>query len=122
MTEMQRQKFTAFISTYLTKMLTQEITDIEQVPSLIRDAVREDFDNRDKFVPVYVSQYEAGIIDEIPILLREQGMELIRVTRQSNVNRYIAKVVDGEIDINDIPSDLREEVRLEVENMIGKKL
>lgn len=122
MTEQQRQQFTAFISTYLTKMLTQEITDIETVPSLIRDAVREDFEDREKFVPIYVAQYEAGVIDEIPILLREQGMELVELNRRSNVGRYIAKVVNGEIDISDVPFDLRDEVRDEVEKMIGKKL
>lgn len=122
MTEQQRQQFTAFISTYLTKMLTQEITDIETVPSLIRDAVREDFENREKFVPIYAAQYEAGVIDEIPILLREQGMELVELNRRSNVGRYIAKVVNGEIDINDVPFDLRDEVRAEVEKMIGKKI
>ena len=122
MTEQQRQQFTAFISTYLTKMLTQEITDIETVPSLIRDAVREDFEDRDKFIPVYVSQYEAGVIDEIPILLREQGMELVELNRKSSISRYIAKVIDGEIDINDVPFDLQDEVRTEVEKMIGKKI
>lgn len=122
MTEEQRQKFTAFISNYLTKMLTQEITNIEMVPSLIRDAVREDFDNKEKFIPVYVAQYEAGIIDEIPILLRDQAMELIELTKSSSMDRYIAQVIEGTLELDEVPVEMQGDVRQEVESLIGKKL
>ena len=123
MTEEQRQQFSSFISAYLTRVLNEEIT-VEQVPTLVRAAVAEDFKNRDQFVSVWVAKVQAGYVDlnKVPKMLFEQVVAELELVKERSATLYVAEIIDGTLELQDVPENLQQEVRILVEKHIGKKL
>lgn len=123
MSEQQRQQFSSFISAYLTRVLNEEIT-VNQVPTLIREAVAEDFENKDQFVPVWVAKVQSGYVDlnKVPKMLYNQVITELQMVNDKATALYVADIIDGVLEVEDVPENLQQEVKRLVESHIGKKL
>lgn len=123
MSEQQRQQFSSFISAYLTRVLNEEIT-VNQVPTLIREAVAEDFENKDQFVPVWVAKVQSGYVDlnKVPKMLYNQVIAELQMVNDKSTVLYVADIIDGVLEVEDVPENLQQEVKRLVESHIGKKL
>ncbi|MBS4462296.1 hypothetical protein JXA27_06955 [Aerococcaceae bacterium zg-B36] len=123
MTEQARQKFSTLIGMYVELVLNGE-RKIEEVPALIREAVREDTSDLDKLANMYVQRRLAGnlLASLVPKVLQERVEKEVESTVKNSVLIYVADVIDGTKELTDVPSAIRTEVKAEVERHVGKKL
>lgn len=123
MTEELRQRFSLLIGLYVGKVL--DGYSIDTVPEKIREVVREESQDKDKYVNIYVARVLKGTyqIESVPSTIREEVRELSQsVNGDVTVMAYIAWVLEGKKELEDIPEEVREQVKTEVEDLIGKKL
>ena len=125
MTEQElRQKYTPLIALYTKKVLNEEMT-IEQVPALLRDVVAMDMQDQESLAIMYAAKVMSNplYINDVPIVLRPRVAELVaEANTPTNINLYVAKILDGSITIEEVPESVREDVIAEVESAIGKKV
>lgn len=119
-----REKYPTMIALYTRKVLNGELT-MEQVPALLRPVVEEDVANQDALIEVYVAQLLGNKIffSQVPIILQDQVQAILdSMNGPTNLNIYVADMLDGKITSEDLPEAIRAEVIAEVEQHIGKKL
>ena len=125
MTEQElRQKYTPLIALYTKKVLNEEMT-IEQVPALLRDVVAMDMQNQESLAIMYAAKVMSNplYMNDVPIVLRPRVAELVaEANTPTNINLYVAKILDGTTTIEEVPESVREDVIAEVESAIGKKV
>lgn len=125
MTEQElRQKYTPLIALYTKKVLNEEMT-IEQVPALLRDVVAMDMQDQESLAIMYAAKVMSNplYMNDVPIVLRPRVAELVaEANTPTNINLYVAKILDGSITIEEVPESVREDVIAEVESAIGKKV
>ena len=125
MTEQElRQKYTPLIALYTKKVLNEEMT-IEQVPALLRDVVAMDMQDQESLAIMYAAKVMSNplYMNDVPIVLRPRVAELVaEANTPTNINLYVAKILDGSTTIEEVPESVREYVIAEVESAIGKKV
>lgn len=125
MTEQElRQKYTPLIALYTKKVLNEEMT-IEQVPALLRDVVAMDMQDQESLAIMYAAKVMSNplYMNDVPIVLRPRVAELVaEANTPTNINLYVAKILDGSTTIEEVPESVREDVIAEVESAIGKKV
>lgn len=125
MTEQElRQKYTPLIALYTKKVLNEEMT-IEQVPALLRDVVAMDMQDQESLAIMYAAKVMSNplYMNDVPIVLRPRVVELVaEANTPTNINLYVAKILDGTTTIEEVPESVREDVIAEVESAIGKKV
>lgn len=125
MTEQEiRQKYTPLIALYTRKVLNAEII-IEQVPALLREVVAMDIQDTEGLAILYAGKVLSSplYMNDVPTVLIERVKELVaEATTQTNINLYVAKILDGSTTIEEVPESVREDVIAEVESAIGKKV
>ena len=125
MTEQElRQKYTPLIALYTKKVLNEEMT-IEQVPALLRDVVAMDMQDQESLAIMYAAKVMSNplYMNDVPIVLRPRVEELVaEANTPTNINLYVAKILDGLTTIEEVPESVREDVKAEVESAIGKKV
>src|SRR5574344_1154955 len=125
MTEQEiRQKYTPLIALYTKKVLNGEMT-IEQVPVLLREVVSMDIQDKESLAILYASKVLGNplYINDVPTVLVERVKELIaEANNPVALNILVAKIIEGTMDISEVPEDIREDVKAEVESAIGKKV
>ena len=125
MTEQEiRQKYTPLIALYTRKVLNGEMT-IEQVPALLREVVAMDIQDTEGLAILYAGKVLSSplYMNDVPTVLIERVKELVaEATTSTNINLYVAKILDGSTTIEEVPESVREDVIAEVESAIGKKV
>ena len=118
------QKYTPLIALYTKKVLNEEMT-IEQVPALLRDVVAMDMQDQESLAIMYAAKVMSNplYMNDTPIVLRPRVAELVAESNTpTNINLYVAKILDGSVTIEEVPESVREDVIAEVESAIGKKV
>lgn len=125
MTEQEiRQKYTPLIALYTKKILNGEMT-IEQVPVLLREVVAMDIQDKESLAIMYAAKVLGNplYINDVPTVLVERVQELVaEANNPVALNILVAKIIEGTMDISEVPEDIREDVKAEVESAIGKKV
>ena len=125
MTEQEiRQKYTPLIALYTKKVLNGEMT-IEQVPVLLREVVAMDIQDKESLAIMYAAKVLGNplYINDVPTVLVERVKELVaEANNPVALNILVAKIIEGTMDISEVPEDIREDVKAEVESAIGKKV
>lgn len=125
MTEQEiRQKYTPLIALYTKKVLNGELT-IEQVPVLLREVVAMDIQDKESLAILYAAKVlrNSLYMNDVPTVLIERVNELVaEANTPTNINLYVAKILDGTTTIEEVPESVREDVIAEVESAIGKKV
>lgn len=125
MTEQEiRQKYTPLIALYTKKVLNGEMT-IEQVPVLLREVVAMDIQDKESLAILYAAKVLGNplYINDVPTVLVERVKELVaEANNPVALNILVAKIIEGTMDISEVPEDIKEDVKAEVESAIGKKV
>lgn len=125
MTEQEiRQKYTPLIALYTRKVLNGEMT-IEQVPALLKEVVAMDIQDTEGLAILYAGKVLSSplYMNDVPTVLIDRVKELVaEATTPTNINLYVAKILDGTTTIGEVPESVREDVITEVESAIGKKV